>query len=207
MTDYLPLLGIALFLLAVLAVLAWPWLRIPATREKAVVSVLVALFLSLALYLHVGSPFLQPELENQKQKHAQVTDAVEKLQARLRQDGDDVALWAQLGAAYIEMEHYPQAVAALKKAVQLSEGQPQLVLMYGKAQMLAADGKITAEAKQAFELAALLMPDNPDPLFLLALERMQAGDRSGARERLQALLPLLPEGIPLRGRIEQMLKE
>lgn len=206
MSEYLPVLSVAAFILAALVALGWPWLREKPSRDKAVTAVLVAFFLSMALYLHVGAPFMLRDIAEQQSHQREVTTQLASLQEQAASAPESAEAWAKLGALYIEMERYAEAAEALKQAVQLSEGHPQLILMYGKAQMMAADGKITPEARQSFEMAAMLMPENPDPRFLLAVERMQSGDREGAKEKLSALLPLLPEGAPLRARIQRMLQ-
>ncbi|MBM3617769.1 MAG: hypothetical protein FJX23_04410 [Alphaproteobacteria bacterium] len=206
MAVYIPLLICAAIILAVTVWIALPWLKSTTHRDKAVASVLVVFFLSVALYLSVGSPFQVNEIAQQKQEHTDLLAQLTKLEKETASEAG-AEHYAALGAAYIQTEQYAKAATALKEAVKHSEGQPELILMYGKAQMMAADGQITEGARQAFEIAAKLMPDNPDPAFMLALERMQAGDKEGARERMRALLPMLPEGIPLRRMIEQQLKE
>lgn len=206
MMDYLPLILCAAIILAALIWIAFPWLKASEHRDKTVTAVLVLFFLSLALYLSVGAPFQVRELSQQQKEHATLQAQLSALENKAVGEAG-AEHYAALGAAYIRTEQYDKASTALKEAVKHSEGQPELILMYGKAQMMAADGQITEGARQAFEIAAKLMPDNPDPAFMLALERMQAGDKEGAREKMRALLPKLPEGIPLRKMIEQQLKE
>lgn len=208
MTGYIPLLILAGILLTLLVWVAMPWLKAKDHRDKAVTAMLVTLFLTLALYLAVGSPFKMRELSEQQVEHTTMLQRIVELEKKSAEAAEEDALpHAELGAAYIHTEQYGKAVVALKEAVKRSDGQPELILMFGKAQMMEADGQITEGAKQAFEMAAKLMPDNPDPAMMLAMERMQAGDTKGAKERMRALLPNLPEGIPLRRMIEQQLKE
>lgn len=207
--SWWPIVVIAATLLVLLAFIALPWLKNKSTREPALVAVATAFFLSMALYMYVGSPFNLAAFEAQKTENQELRQQIGALREKLATEAgkEDGGLWAQLGAAYIQTEQYPQAAAALKEAVKLTEGQPQLILMYGKAQMMAADGDITDGAKQAFEMAAKLMPDNPDPLLMLAMERMQAGDKPAARAYMQKLLPLLPDAAPIKQVIIKRLKE
>lgn len=204
--PYLPfaVLALSLSVLAVLA--AWPWLRRRETRDKAAMLCTVGVSLALALYLHLGSPFTVRDIARQQQENLELLARIAELEARHVEDRDALA-WAELGAGYMVTERYADAAEALRHAVVASEGDPRLVMAYGKAQMLAADGNITEGARQAFIIAARLMPDNPEPSFLLAVERMQAGDRDGARQRFRELLPRLPEGAPLRHIVESRVAE
>lgn len=206
--SYLPLILIAAVMTAALLWTAWPWLRHKQGRDKAVTLCLAAGMLALALYLYLGSPFTLQGIAAQQAQHKQTATHIATLEARQQEQGGLSAKdWATLGAAYMTTEQYAQAAEALREAVVASEGEPHLIMAYGKAQMLAADGAITEGAKQAFILAAELLPENPEPRFLLAVERMQAGDKAGAREHFALLLPQLPPQAPLRRVIESRLQE
>lgn len=200
---YLPVLLCAVAILSVLLAIAWPWLKQPGHRESAGVAIATVFFLSLALYLSVSDPYRVESLEIQQMQNRDLRSKITELEAAPL----NTESAAKLGAAYIEAGLYAKASIALKEAVKLSEGEPQIILLYGKAQMLEADGKITEGARQAFEIASKLMPYNPDPQFMLALERMQAGDKQGARKRMKDLLPILPDGAPIKHMIQQQLKD
>lgn len=204
MDDYFPLLLIALAVAAAAVAIGWPWLKKRESRDMAVMLVAVSVFLSLAMYLMVGSPFAVRQIAAQQEQNGRLLRKIAELNA----SPEDTALkWAQLGAAHMQLEQYALAEEALRRAVLASEGDPNLIMAYGKAQMLAAEGTVTEGARQAFTLASKLLPDNPEPLFLLAVGRMQTGDKEGARALFKQLLPRLPQGAPLRGRIERQLKE
>lgn len=203
MTDYLPFLLITLVIIVIAVAVGWPWLRQRKSRDVAALLTILSVTLSLALYLAVGNPFAVPAIAAYQDYNARLLQQI----AQLNASGDSPKKWALLGEAHMELKQYAQAVEALRRAVLASEGNPDLILAYGKAQMLAADGKVTEGAKRAFILASKLSPDDPEPLFLLAMERMQAGDQEGARALYTQLLPRLPEGAPLRKRIEQQLDE
>lgn len=206
--SYLPLILIAAAMTAAMLWTAWPWLRQKQGRDKAITLCLAAGMLALALYLYLGSPFTLQDIDVQQAQHKQTATHIATLEARQQAQGELSAKdWATLGAAYMATEQYAQAAEALREAVVASEGEPHLIMAYGKAQMLAADGAITEGAKQAFTLAAELLPENPEPRFLLAVERMQAGDKAGAREHFALLLPQLPPQAPLRRVIESRLQE
>lgn len=211
MAIYLPLLAIGLCLAALAVLLAWPWLRQPHSRDKAVMLCIVGTLLSLALYMAVGNPFALGQIAAQQSFNHTLLARIDTLNSELQaaKEPDSAAhaeKWVELGAAYMQAERYADAENAFRHAVLASAGEPHVIMAYGKAQMLAADGKVTEGAEQAFTLASTLMPDNPEPLFLLAVGKMQVGDREGARALFEALLPKLPEGAPLRQRILEQLQ-
>lgn len=203
---YYPILLVAAFLFAAIAYSAWPWLKQKIQRDKAATLVATTFFLALALYLHLGSPFQLADIEQQRSETHAAIARVAELESMRQTAEMDALKWAELGAAYMGMEQYTQAAEALRHAVSASEGDPNLIMAYGKAQMLAADGQVTQGAKEAFEMASMLMPQNPEPFFLLAVERMQAGDKPAAHALFAELLPKLPEGAPLRATIEAQLE-
>lgn len=212
MAGYLPLL-LVIFSVALLAiVIGWPWLRDSQTRDRAVLSVVVGVLLSLALYLAVGSPFEAAQITAQRDHAAQLADRAEELQRELAADAapdevENARKWLELGAIRMELGQAAGAEDALKHAVVASGGHPQVIMAYGKAQMAAAGGEMTEGAKQAFEIASRLLPQDPEPLLLLAMGHMQAGEPEQGRVLLQKALPLLPQGSPMRGFIEQRMRE
>lgn len=206
--EYVSLSLIVIAMVGMMLWAAWPCICVPESRDKTVTLCLSTGMLVLALYLYLGSPFKLDDIAAQQAKHGQTATHITTLEARQQEQGGLSAKdWATLGAAYMMTEQYAQAAEALREAVVASEGEPHLIMAYGKAQMLAADGAITEGAKQAFTLAAELLPENPEPRFLLAVERMQAGDKAGAREHFALLLPQLPPQAPLRRVIESRLQE
>lgn len=211
MAIYFPLLAIALTLFAISVVLAWPWLCSSQSRDKALMLCVVGTLLSLALYMAIGSPFALGQIEKEQSFNnalvMRITSLTNELEAVKDPDSAIYAeQWVELGAAYMQIERYADAEDAFRHAVLASEGDPRVIMAYGKAQMLAADGEVTEGAQQAFVLASTLMPDNPEPVFLLAVGKMQSGDKEGARALFKELLPKLPEGAPLRHRILMQLQ-
>lgn len=201
----LPLLVLAV--IAVLGIAARPWLAHRETRDKAVTLCLCGGLLSLALYFHLGEPFMTEDISLSRRQHAELRERIHELEGMRDKGGMELPEWVALGTAYMATEQYSAAEDALRHAVLASEGEPNLILAYGKAQMLAADGTVTEGAEEAFTLAARLLPDNPEPVFLLALGRMQAGDTEGARAQFRELLPKLPPQAPLRRVIESRLQD
>lgn len=203
MQDYVTFILVAAALLFSAVFIAWPWLRARESREQAVTLTLVCVFLSLALYLFVGSPFEIPLIQRRQ-------EALRAWQTRtvgLEKSAKSAAEWTELGELYLQLEAFPKAVAAFRRAVLASGGDVDVILAYAKAQMLAADGTVDTGAKEAFSMAANIAPENPEPLFYLAVERLQAGDKPAARALFSALLPKLPEQAPLKRRVRMQLEK
>jgi len=212
MADYIPLLSVITALAVFCVAIGWPWLRRRPNRDRTIMLCLVGLCLSAALYLWVGAPFTVGQIQAQQQQQTILLQRAQVLHDELTKLPDPDALahankWLELGSTYMQLEQPQAAVEPLRHAVLASGGEPEWIMLYGKAQMAAADGQVTEEAAEAFTMASRLMPDQPEPLFLLAVGRMQAGDRAGAHALYERLLPLLPEGAPLRQRLLQRLQE
>lgn len=195
----------AIALVLVTVTIFWPWIRQPETREKAIVSALVIVLLCAALYLHLGAPFTAQQIAAQQAQNAETMARMQALQNASTSRSLTASEWAELGAAYMEAERYTESAEALRHAVTESGGDADLIMAYGKALMLAADGAVTAEAARAFEMAATLMPQNPEPEFLLAVGAMQSGDKEAAQTRFARLYDKLPPQAPLRGIIRARL--
>jgi cytochrome c-type biogenesis protein CcmH len=158
----------------------------------AAVAILVLPFAAWTLYWDLGSPSVADEplasrnpadvntASNQANPHADMADAVQKLTARLQTHPDDVEGWLLLARSEIDLSRYQDAVNAYRRAADLSNQRPDVVGDWGEAQVLAAGGKVTAEAKQAFETALADKDSAPRSRYYLALAKEQAGDVKGA---------------------------
>lgn len=198
----LAVISSAIFI-ATLALL-YPWLKNNATRAKAITSLIVCICLSIALYLTLGSPLQIEMISSLQQQQQQSLAEIRKIEQKPEKVAED---YTKIGVLYTELEDYTNASESFRKAVLESRGNPMLILAYAKAQMLAADGTITEAAKAGFTMANNLMPENPEPLFYLAVERMQTGDQKGARKIFAELLPKLPESSPLKRMVEMQLRK
>lgn len=187
------------------AAILWPWIRQKETREKAIVAALVMVLLSAALYLHLGAPFAAQHIAAQQVQNATTVARMQALQDASTSRNLSATEWAELGAAYMEAERYAESAEALRRAVTESGGDADLIMAYGKALMLAEEGTVTQEAARAFEMAATLMPENPEPEFLLAVGAMQSGDKEAAQTRFARLYDMLPPQAPLRSIIRARL--
>lgn len=177
------------------------------------VAILALPFAAWTLYWDLGSPSLadhpsgvhaesgsQTAQDANANPHVDMADAVKKLAAHLQAHPDDLEGWQLLARSDLDLSRYADAVEAYRHAADLSGQKPEIVGDWGEAQVLAAGGTVTAEAKQAFETALADKESAPRSRYYLALAKEQAGDRKGALQDwvdLEADSPADAEWLPL----------
>jgi cytochrome c-type biogenesis protein CcmH len=185
----------------------------PARTPLAVAAVAIILlpFAAWTLYWQLGSPTLadQPlasrsadsvKTAENANPHLDMAEAVRQLNARLQAHPDDLQGWLLLGRSNLDLNRYQEAADAYRHAADLSGQKPEIVGDWGEAQVLAAGGKVTAEAQQAFRTALADPESAPRSRYYLALAKAQAGDAKGALQDwvdLEADAPADAEWLPL----------
>ncbi len=106
-----------------------------------------------------------------------VETLVTRLAARLQEQPEDVAGWRKLGWSYVNLGRYQDAAWAYGKAAALQQDSAAFHSAYGEATVLAADGRVTAEALRIFETALALDSAEPRARFYLGLAQHQAGNK------------------------------
>lgn len=169
--------------------------------------------ISLALYFFIGRPDLltsvipERSIEDQETETDKFIRAVEELEARMRQEPDNVEGWATLGAGYSSLGRFSDATIAYLRASRLDPENPDFHAAIGKAVTLANDGRVTEDAKAAFETALIFDPGNFIALYYLGVAALQAGDRATARTTWERLLILFPPGSDEVLFIKERLKQ
>lgn len=149
----------------------------------AAVAVVVAL--SAGLYWRIGTP-VQPDTV------ATVEQMVASLEERLQDNPENVEGWRMLGRSRLQLEQYPQAVAAFERVVELeSSANPQSLTQLGQA-LLASGPKGAMRSGEYFDSALALEPANPQALFYGGIAAVQRGDPEKAADRWEALLEMSP---------------
>jgi cytochrome c-type biogenesis protein CcmH len=185
-------------------------------------AILVLPFAAWTLYWDLGSPSLADQPFGSRKAedvrapaqganpHTDMADAVKQLTAHLQAHPDDLEGWLLLARSDLDLSHYADAVDAYRHAAELSGQKPEIVGDWGEAQVLAAGGTVTAEAKQAFETALADKDSAPRSRYYLALAKEQAGDAKGALQDwvdLEADSPDDADWLPLlRRRIADAAK-
>jgi cytochrome c-type biogenesis protein CcmH len=178
----------------------------------AAVAIILLPFAAWTLYWQLGSPSLADQplasrsadsvktADNANNPHLDMTDAVRQLTARLQAHPDDLQGWLLLARSDLDLSHYQEAADAYRHAAELSGQKPEIVGDWGEAQVLAAEGKVTAQAQQAFRTALADPESAPRSRYYLALAKAQAGDAKSALRDwvdLEAEAPADAEWLPL----------
>jgi len=122
-----------------------------------------------------------------------VLELVDGLEARLRENPDDVVGWRLLGQSYLSLGRYPDARQALREALRLTPmPDNDLKLALGEAEALTDRQALHGAAGQLFEEVLETEPSNPKALWYGGLAALEAGQSGLARERWTRLLTLGP---------------
>jgi cytochrome c-type biogenesis protein CcmH len=140
-----------------------------------------------------------------------VDELIERLNARLQKNPNDISGWRTLGWSQFNLQHYDEAAAAYAKAIQLFPNVADLHSLRGEALVQAANGTVTEESKQEFGAALKLDAKDLRARFFFGLAKAQAGDKASA---LDAWIEVANDAgtsetaIPtLRQRIADLAKE
>lgn len=165
-------------------------------------AVVIAVLLPLgatAVYLNIGNPGMpdRPFAERDAERRLaqggmpNIKKALENLQARLKENPDDLQGWAMLGRSLMTLQRFEEAADAYGKAAAL-DPKAGFQSAYGEALVYAADGTVTEKAQAAFKDALELAPGDPRAAFYLARGEYQAGNREKSLDMLITLAQSAP---------------
>ncbi len=129
----------------------------------------------------------------------QIRGMVEGLAARLENDPDDLQGWLMLGRSRMVLQEMPLARQAFERAKELAPDDPDVLLGYASSLLQPSetpggDPIVGTEAAAVYERLLTLVPDDPEPRWLLGLAAAQAGESDEAVGHWQDLLSLIDEG-------------
>jgi cytochrome c-type biogenesis protein CcmH len=169
----------------------------PWRRRAAAVAALILLPLgAAALYLHLGSPGLPGQAEDARRtaspEQRSITDLVGQVEAHLEQNPADDRGWAVLAPVYMRLGRFDDAVKARKNLLRLLGPSAEREADLGEALTGAANGVVTAEAKEAFDRAIQLDPDDVRARYFTGLAAEQDGRPKQATDIWRGLLAKAP---------------
>lgn len=181
-----------------------------ASFALAGLAVVLLPFAAWLLYARLGAPALpdQPFAERTAAaakaaaaaEHLDLGEAIAKISAHLKDHPEDLTGWLLLARTEMGVGRYDNAVEAYRHAADLSGHRADIMGDWGEAQVLAANGTVTPEAREAFEAALADKESAPRSRYYLALAKMQQGDAKGTLQDwvdLAADAPADAEWLPL----------
>jgi len=176
-------------------------------RAAAVVALVAVPFVAGSIYLLHGSPQLPgaPRGERMQAHDESVQALIAKVEAHLEQNPNDARGWDVLAPVYLRLGRLDEAVKARRNALRLGGETAQRQADLGEALVAAANGVVTADAKQAFDRAVAIEPGDPKSRFYLGLAAQQDGDSAKATGIWQTMLKDAPADAPWIPAVRQAL--
>jgi cytochrome c-type biogenesis protein CcmH len=182
----------------------------PGPRRAALLSALVGIpVVALSTYLAFGRPDLpglpQSERMATALERSDYDAMVAQVEAHLADNPTDAQGWLVLAPAYRGMGRYGDAAQAFARALALVPAEPDLLTDFGEALVMAEEGLVTARARDAFQQALALDPDNTKALFYRALADRQDGRHEQAMATWRSMLEGAPADAPWRPAVERQM--
>jgi cytochrome c-type biogenesis protein CcmH len=177
-----------------------------AGRRVVLAAAVAAPLLALAAYVATGSPGL-PDRPFARRLTAWKAEDPSRLgpaeMAALLTEGAkarpaDATPLLYLAQAQALAGQDARVLITLREAVRRQPRRADAWILLGQAQVRAADGRLSPEARAAFTRAAALDPAAPEPAYFLARHRIQAGDVQGGLAAWKNLLARLPRDAAQR---------
>jgi cytochrome c-type biogenesis protein CcmH len=171
-----------------------------AVAVAAIVAVPLVAALAYGLRGQPGYPG-QPLAERRQQAPAQsdVAVLIGRIEAHLAANPEDGRGWEVVAPVYLRLGRIPEAVRARANALRLLGATADREADLAEAQIAAAGGVVTAEAKASLERAVALGADHPKAGYLLGLAAEQDGKPADARAIWSRLIAAAPTDAPWLG--------
>ena len=162
-----------------------------------------------SLYVALGSPDIpaQPAFARAKtpQGHESIANLVGQVEDHLARTPGDGAGWELIAPVYMRLGRFGDAVEAWRKALALNGASAVREADLGEALAAAANGVVTAEAKQAFERALAQDGHEAKARYFLGLAAEQDGNTEQAASTWRALLADAPADAPWAAFVRESL--
>lgn len=146
------------------------------------------------LYLHFGN-WRAGLFGDQAASVHQLKLSLQRLKAHLDAHPDDTQGWLDLGQGEEALGRYGDAAEAYGQVAALeSQPDPDVLALWGEAQILADPQQVTEQERRLFGRVLALDPNNPRGLWYGGLIALSSGDRAVARKDWQRLLE--QPGVP-----------
>jgi cytochrome c-type biogenesis protein CcmH len=167
-------------------------------RVTAVVALALLPIGAVLLYLALGSPQLPGEPLAARMSAPNENRSIESLIAQVEnhveQNPNDGRGWEVLAPVYMRLGRFDDAVRAWRNTIRLNGSNAAREAEFGEAQVAAANGVVTADAKAAFERALAADGKNVMARFYMGTAADQDGRRADADKIWRELLADAPPG-------------
>ena len=176
-------------------------------RPAVIIAALVLLPVGAgAVYLTLGSPLLAGEpLATRvvaERTPAAVLARIAQIETYLEQNPEDGKTWEALANVYMRLNRYEDAVKASRNALRLLGNSAERQGNLGIALTAAANGMVTADAKEAFDRALALNPGDTASGYFIGL----AAEQDGRREEAAKIWSELTARVSADAPIAQLLR-
>jgi cytochrome c-type biogenesis protein CcmH len=178
-------------------------------RAAALIALLVLPAMAAAFYIRQGSPQLpgaplagrlDAPLENRS-----IESMVAQVEAHLEKNPSDGQGWQVVAPVYMRMGRFNDAVRARAQTIRLLGATADREADLGEAQVAAANGVVTADAKATFERALKADGANLKAQYFTGLAAEQDGRTEDAARIWRAMIERAPPNAPFRALIQQSL--
>jgi cytochrome c-type biogenesis protein CcmH len=178
-------------------------------RAAAVVALIVLPVLAGTLYVRWGSPQLpgaplagrmDAPLQNRS-----IESMVAQVEAHLEKNPDDGQGWQVVAPVYMRMGRFNDAVRARAQTIRLLGSNAEREAELGEAQVAAANGVVTADAKATFERALKADAANVRAQYFSGLAAEQDGRPQEAARIWRSMLAVASPNAPFRPLLQQSL--
>lgn len=172
-------------------------------RIAALVAIIAVPLVAIGGYALRGQPGYsgQPLAERRQQAPGQsdIAALLARIEAHLSANPEDGRGWEVVAPVYLRLGRVPDALRARANALRLLGATADREADLGEAQIAAAGGVVTAEAKATLERATALSADHPKAGYLLGLAAEQDGKKDEARAIWSRLIEIAPPNAPWLG--------
>ena len=165
-------------------------------RAVAVAALVVVSFGSAFTYLALGSPTLPGQPLASREKNQSIETMIAQVETHLARNPNDGRGWEVIAPIYLRLGRFDEAIKARRNALAFSGESSERQAGLGEALVAASEGKLTPEARKAFERAVELDAGNIKARYFLGLAAEQDGRPAAAAEIWRAMLAAAPPNAP-----------
>jgi cytochrome c-type biogenesis protein CcmH len=178
-------------------------------RLAALVAIIFIPAVSLGLYRYLGAvDYADQPLEARLKAAPSGTDinvALARIEKHLAEQPEDARGWEIIAPVYMKLGRPRDAARAWQKLIQIQGVSVERASSFGEALVYAEDGRVTPQAKQAFEAALKEDEKEPRARFFLGMAAEQDGDKQKAIDVWTKLLADFPPDAPFASAVRDRI--